>query len=254
VSWSAPASDGGSTIIGYTVSSSPPSSGCTTTGPLSCTVTGLTNGTSYTFTVVATNGAGPGLASTASPAVTPATVPTQPTGVGATAGNASAAVSWTAPADNGGSAITGYTVTASGGGSQACGWTTGALTCNVIGLTNGTAYTFTVVATNGAGPSLPSTASSPVTPMTVPGKLTAVFATAGNGSAVVAWTAPSSNGGSAITGYTVTSSPGSKTCTAGATATSCTVTGLTKGTRRTPSRSLRPTAQVQGWHPIHPTA
>ncbi|HEY5180868.1 MAG TPA: M4 family metallopeptidase, partial [Dermatophilaceae bacterium] len=122
-----------------------------------------------------------------------ATVPGAPTAVTATAGNAAAVVSWTAPASNGGSAITGYTATASPGGATAT--TTGATTATVSGLTNGTAYTFTVTATNATNTSPPSSASAAVTPRTVPGAPTAVTATAGNAAAVVSWTAPASNGG-----------------------------------------------------------
>jgi outer membrane protein assembly factor BamB len=94
------------------------------------------------------------------------TVPGKPTAVTATAGNASALVSWTAPSANG-SAITGYTVASSPGGKT---WTTsGALSCTVSGLTNGQAYTFTVHATNGVGDgseSDPSAAVTPVAPRT----------------------------------------------------------------------------------------
>ncbi len=89
-------------------------------------------------------------------------VPDPPTGVSGVAGSGQVAVSWTAPADDGGSAITGYTVTASPGG-QTC-TTTGATECVVSGLTNGTAYTFTVVATNAVGDSSPSAASVSSTP------------------------------------------------------------------------------------------
>jgi YVTN family beta-propeller protein len=71
VSWSAPVNNGGSTISAYTVTASPGPATCATTGPLSCTVTSLTNGTNYSFSVTATNGTGPGPASAASNVVTP---------------------------------------------------------------------------------------------------------------------------------------------------------------------------------------
>ena len=91
------------------------------------------------------------------------TAPGQPTSVTAVAGNASAAVSWNAPASNGGAPITDYTVTANPGGAT-CAATAPATTCTVNGLANSTAYTFTVTATNSAGTSSSSTSSSAVTP------------------------------------------------------------------------------------------
>ncbi len=226
VSWTAPLSNGGTAITGYTVTSSPGGFTATTTGPTSAVVTGLTDGTPYTFTVTATNAIGTGAASAPSSPVTPATVPGAPIGVSAAPGNGQATVSWTAPVSNGGSAITGYTVTSSPGGLTAT--TAGTTSAVVIGLTNNTPYTFTVTATNAIGTGPASAASSPVTPAGVPGAPTAVSASPGITQATVSWTAPASNGGSPITSYTVTSSPGGFTATTAGT--SVPVTGLTNGT------------------------
>ncbi len=213
VTWSAPFETGGSIISTYTVAATPGGRTCTwTAGPLTCKVTGLTNGTGYTFTVTATNAVGTGAPSDPSASVVPApTVPEAPTAVTAVRGNAQATVSWTAP-DNGGSPITRYTVTASRGG-RTCTWTTGPLTCTVTGLTNGLSTAFTVKATNAIGIGPASEASNLVTPATVPGAPTAVAAAAVDGTALVTWTAPASDGGTGITGYTVTASPGGRTCT-----------------------------------------
>jgi FtsP/CotA-like multicopper oxidase with cupredoxin domain len=227
VSFTAPTSNGGSPITSYTVTSNPGGNTATrTASPI--TVTGLTNGTAYTFTVTATNkvGVGTGPASSPSNSVTPATVPGAPTIGTATAGNAQAVVSF-APGSNGGSPITSYTVTSSPGGITATGT---ASPITITGLTNSTAYTFTVTATNAVGTSPASAPSNSVTPG-LPGAPTIGTATAGNAKAVVSFTAPASNGGSPITSYTVTSSPGGITATG--TASPITVTGLTNGTAYT---------------------
>jgi ELWxxDGT repeat protein len=90
-------------------------------------------------------------------------VPDAPTGVNGVAGDRRATVSWTAPADDGGGPVVGYTVTASPGGATCT--TTGATSCAVTGLANGTSYTFTVVASTASRRSEPSSASAPVTPV-----------------------------------------------------------------------------------------
>jgi hypothetical protein len=165
VPFSAPASNGGSTITLYTATSSP--SGGTGTlaqaGNGTITVTGLTNGTAYTFTVTATNVIGTSVASSVSNSVTPATSPGAPTNVTATAGDTKASVAFTAPGSDGGSAITGYTVTSSSGNISTS--TTSPII--VSGLTSGTAYTFTVTATNAIGNSIASSVSNSVTPLSV---------------------------------------------------------------------------------------
>jgi Zn-dependent metalloprotease len=158
------------------------------------------------------------------------TVSGAPTAVAATPENAGAVVSWKAPTSNGGTPITGYKVTAAPGGATAT--TTGARTATVTGLTNGTAYTFRVTAANAIGASLPSVASAPLTPRTVPVPPTDLVATAGNSRAVVSWDVPSNDGGSPITGYTVTADPGGRTAATTGTSTA-TVTGLTNGTAYT---------------------
>ncbi len=91
---------------------------------------------------------------------TSVSAPGAPTGVsvamGTTVGT-TASVSFTAPASNGGSAITGYTVTANPGGITASGT---ASPITVTGLTPQTAYTYTVVAANGAGSSAAASTGS----------------------------------------------------------------------------------------------
>ena len=90
-------------------------------------------------------------------------VPGAPTGVSASAGDASATVSWVAPVSNGGNPVTGFTVTSSPGGITA---TAGASATSVVvpGLSDGTTYTFTVTAANSLGNGVTSAPSNAVTP------------------------------------------------------------------------------------------
>ncbi len=150
VSWSA-ASANGAAISLYTVTSSPGGFTCTTT-TTSCTVSGLSAGVSYTFTVMARNVVGPGPNSYLSPAVTPrANVPNPPGNITVRRGNAQVTVSWTAGAANGAS-VSAFVVTLSGpSGSGHC--QTAANSCTVTGLVNGARYRVAVVAASPQGSS-----------------------------------------------------------------------------------------------------
>jgi hypothetical protein len=154
-------------------------------------------------------------------------VPGAPTSVSATPYNNSAAVEWTPPVSDGYRPITGYVATAAPGGA-ACS-TTGALSCTVENLTNGTPYTLTVRAVNALGPSDPSDPAS-ATPVAVPDAPTNVAGVALATSVVLTWGAPDDNG-SAITGYNVTVTPGGGSCSTSAL--TCTFTGLTTHTAYT---------------------
>ena len=226
IAFTPPADNGGTAITGYTATAAPggATGGCASSP---CTITGLTNGTSYSFTVVATNSVGDSAPSAAATA-TPRTVPDPPTGLVGTPGDDSVSIVFVPPADNGGAPVTLYTATATPGGATG---TCSASPCNVSGLANGTSYSFTVVATNAAGDSLPS-APTDATPIAVAGAPTAVVATRvaptfGSTSVSVSFTPPGDTGGTTITGYVATASPGGRT--ANCATSPCVVTGLALG-------------------------
>ncbi|WP_326556718.1 DUF7927 domain-containing protein [Micromonospora sp. NBC_01796] len=168
VNWVAPASNG-SPITSYIVT--PIRNGVAQTpitydaSTTSRVLTGLTVGATYTFTVTAVNAIGTGLPSPASVGVVPFSLPGAPTITAASAGDSSATLTWTAPG-TGGSPITSYVVTPYiGNVAQTTQTFAGAATTQTVtGLTPGTAYTFTVTATNAGGAGPPSARSAAVTP------------------------------------------------------------------------------------------
>ena len=217
VTFTAPASDGGSGVVGYLVTSIPAggtdSNGGTTA--LSHVVTGLNNGTSYSFTVTASNAAGESVSSSVSNIVRPAAPPSVPMSPTAVVGDRQALVTFTAPIDNGGSPIAGYQVWSNPSGGIDNTMST-ALTHTVVGLINGQNYVFTVTARNSAGTSANSSTSNSVTPIGPPVcTLNAApsSVTSGVQSQLTANCTP------AVTSYTWTGG----TC-AGTTASTCTVT------------------------------
>ena len=142
LSWTAPASTGGSAITGYKIEVSPNgTSGWTdqvaNTNSTATTYahTGLGGGTTRHYRVSAINTNGAGTASNVDSATTGATAPGAPTGLTATAsGTTQIDLSWSAPGSTGGSAITGYKIEVSPNGISS--WT------NLVANTNSTATTY----------------------------------------------------------------------------------------------------------------
>ena len=167
--------------------------------------TGVTNG-QHTLTETTTDVAGNTSTSSVTVDVengTGATAPGAPTLSSATAGNATVALAWSAPASNGGSAVTGYKIyrgTTSGG--ETLLTTLGNVTSwTDTGLSNGTTYYYKVSAVNAVGEGAASGELSAM-PVTTPGAPTLMSAVPGN-SVTLTWSAPANTGGAAITGYRV---------------------------------------------------
>ena len=182
ISWDAPPSagstlpgNGGANITGYKVTVSPGGTTIESSGT-SEVFTGLTNGVSYTFTVIATNSVGDGPSSSPSSAVVPATTADPPLNVKAASRDSSALIQWSAPASNGGKAITGYKVyvgVVPESGVASTQWKNDltheaglATSATIQGLTNNTAYIFTVRAVSAEGLGKNSSASNVIKPHT----------------------------------------------------------------------------------------
>jgi hypothetical protein len=169
VSWDKPAFDGNRTITGYVIKAYLDSdNSLVSTTPfdssiLTRTVTSLTNGTAYKFTVSAVNSIGTSDESTMSSAVTPSTTAPPPTNVALAIDDSTgvATVTWTTnTSNNGGSAITGYRVAITPGNfvDTLNGNTTSTTTFNLTFF--GALYSATVTSINGNGPGTPSSAAT----------------------------------------------------------------------------------------------
>lgn len=221
LSWNAPSDNGGSAITGYQIERSTDAGSTwnvlvsnTGSGSTAYSDTGLTANTSYAYRVSAINSVGTSSQSNVSSATTgvASTVPQSPTGLGATATSSSQInLSWSAPADNGGSQITGYQIERSQDNGNT--WSdvvsnTGSVstTYSDTGLSPSTTYTYRVSAINSVGTSSPSNTASATTDIqtSVPQPPTGLTATSVSSSTInLSWNAPGNDGGSPITGYKI---------------------------------------------------
>ena len=154
--------------------------------------TTLTNGTAYFYSVSAINAGGEGAQSTEASATPMAavTAPGQVTGLTATAGNAQVTLSWTAV--TGATSYRVYRGTTAGTRTAltSAGGTPADPTTNSFintGLTNGTAYFYTVSAINAGGEGAQSDETPARTPV-LP-QVTGLTATAGNAQVTLSWAA-----------------------------------------------------------------
>jgi fibronectin type 3 domain-containing protein len=208
LSWKVSSSNGGSPIFNYFMyrGQSPGSETfLTPTGNVtSYNDTGVTNGQRYYYQVSAVNIAGEGTNKSNEADSGIVGSPSAPRSLAAVPGNGQIALTWQAPASNGGSPITGYVVyrgTASGNGSsyESIGNVT---SYNDTGVINGRRYYYEVAAMNGAGEGYLSNEADAllIGPPAAPLNPTASI---GNRRVHLTWQAPSSNGGAAILGYTL---------------------------------------------------
>jgi subtilisin family serine protease len=213
LTWIAPTQSGGAEVTDYVVEYSS-NSGSTWTvfadgvsTSTAATVTGLTNGTTYQFRVKAVSSGGTSEASSTATAIVG--VPSEPTSLSATPLGLSVRLSWTAPAQNGGSVITDYVVQFST--DSGATWSTfsdsvsTSTTTTVTGLTNGLTYQLRVSAVNNVGTSayssvviaVPWAASLPSAPLDL------AIASYGLNQVGLSWTIPATNGGDTITDYVI---------------------------------------------------
>jgi hypothetical protein len=192
LTWSVPSANGGA-ISAYLIEITGPEGVRTESAGTAAeaTVSGLTNGITYSFRVAAVTGAGVGGFAEASQPVTPLAAPTVPLAVATTPGNKSASISWQHPSETGGRPVTEYIVeVASGSGAIAHVVPGSSLSFEATGLTNGATYTVRVAARNAVGTGPFAAAAGSVVPREVADAPTRLIATAGSGTVSLVWTAP----------------------------------------------------------------
>lgn len=200
LSWAGGA-DNGAPITGYLVTSDQGTSQtCPTT---TCSITGLSNGVDYRFTVRAVNAVGTSAPSPVSASVRPDTRPGAPTLTSIDYGDGTLTVKWTDGTDTG-SALTGYTLELSPGGDTSI--PAGTHQHTFTGLTNGAHYGVRIQAANKAPqPSdwSNSLADSPAgTPSQMNPPTAASAGSVGTQTQLtVSWTAPQTINAEALTGY-----------------------------------------------------
>lgn len=240
VTWTAPSFTGSSPLTNYVIGSST-NNGQTwniwASVPASQTsYTGSLPVGTYVFQVSAVNQTTTSPPSATSQSVTVTSVSSAPTNVAGVPGYESVALSWSAPAQTGGTPITGYFIRYStdGGGSWAQMPNTGstATSFTVTGLTSQLGYIFEVAAINAAGTSPWSQASPLIQPLLDPGAVTDVAGTPAYQSVALTWLPPA-NTAIPVTGYVVRVSDDagnswSTPLATGSTATQFTYPGLTQ--------------------------
>lgn len=224
LSWSAVSGASGYRVYRGTTSGGPYTLVASPTAT-SYTNTGLTNGTTYYYVVRAFNATLESVNSQQVSARPSASSLAPPTGVAATAGSGSVALTWSAVIG-----ATGYRVyrgTTSGGPYTLIASPTTTSYTNT-GLTNGTTYFYVVRARNATIQSVNSQQVSATPSAAPPAAPTGLSAVAGNGSVSLTWAAVSGASGYRV--YRGTTTGGPYTLVSSPTATSFADTGLTNGT------------------------
>mgnify|MGYP000408531009 CR=1 FL=1 len=199
ISWTAPLSDGGSPVTGYTVTSTPGSRTCSVAGSAgaSCTVTGLTNNTNYSFTVTAANAIGTGPAANTA-TITPIAVPDMPV-ITTTSADGEVTLNWEHPLN---ATVTKYVVTKVGSASVDVAYPSKSY--KFTGLPNCQPINFTVYAENASGQSITANVTAAAGGISArAGEVQGLNVVAGDKKLTVSFLKPLAQGLKPITSYQV---------------------------------------------------